>query len=116
HGPAPGFDLFRLSTSRAPMRDEGFIPLRLSGEGDGALLDVEGPRTTTSLRYRRVPLAAPEEQLRVLDAVPVGGGPSGTGSFDEDLRRAGWPVLRPARLEIFQINVGKLCNMTCRHC
>src|SRR5690606_3850776 len=65
---------------------------------------------------RRVPLAAPEEQLRVLDAVPVGGGPSGTGSFDEDLRRAGWPVLRPARLEIFQINVGKLCNMTCRHC
>jgi radical SAM/Cys-rich protein len=24
--------------------------------------------------------------------------------------------LRPAPLEIFQINVGKLCNMTCRHC
>ena len=24
--------------------------------------------------------------------------------------------LRPARLDIFQINLGKLCNMTCRHC
>jgi radical SAM/Cys-rich protein len=25
-------------------------------------------------------------------------------------------VLRPGAIEIFQINVGKLCNMTCRHC
>ena len=24
--------------------------------------------------------------------------------------------LAPARLEIFQVNLGKLCNMTCRHC
>ncbi len=24
--------------------------------------------------------------------------------------------LRPTRIEIFQINVGKLCNQTCRHC
>ncbi|MDX6770005.1 MAG: arsenosugar biosynthesis radical SAM protein ArsS [Elusimicrobiota bacterium] len=24
--------------------------------------------------------------------------------------------LRPAALEVFQINLGKLCNMTCRHC
>ena len=29
---------------------------------------------------------------------------------------AGWNELRPAALEIFQINVGRLCNMTCRHC
>ena len=91
-----------------------FIPLEQSG--DGAFVDVEGPRTTTSLRHRRAPLAAPEAQLRLLDAVPVGDGPSGTGDFDEDLRRSGWPELRPAQLDIFQINVGKLCNMTCRHC
>ena len=25
-------------------------------------------------------------------------------------------LLKPARLEIFQVNLGKLCNMTCRHC
>jgi radical SAM/Cys-rich protein len=24
--------------------------------------------------------------------------------------------LAPARLEVFQVNVGKLCNMTCKHC
>jgi radical SAM/Cys-rich protein len=25
-------------------------------------------------------------------------------------------ALKPARLEIFQVNLGKLCNMICRHC
>jgi len=32
------------------------------------------------------------------------------------LRGAGWDMLSPGSLEIFQINLGKLCNMTCRHC
>jgi radical SAM/Cys-rich protein len=36
--------------------------------------------------------------------------------FDARLSSSGWPDLRPARLEIFQINVGRLCNQTCRHC
>lgn len=68
------------------------------------------------MRFRRAPLAAPVAQLRVLDDVRIESGPSGTGCFDEDVRASGWPVLRPERLDIFQINVGKLCNMTCRHC
>ncbi len=80
-------------------------------------LDVlDGPRTTTSLRYRRNPLAAPDEQLAHLHALNVAGGPTGTGVFHHDLAASGWPALRPRALEIFQINVGKLCNMTCRHC
>lgn len=91
-----------------------FIPMETVSQGDGA--PVEGPRSTTSLRYRRAPLTDPLEQIRVLDAVDVGGGPSGTGRFHEDLAASGWPSLMPAELEIFQINVGKLCNMTCRHC
>jgi radical SAM/Cys-rich protein len=41
---------------------------------------------------------------------------STTRDFQETLANAGWPSLRPSRLEVFQINVGKLCNMTCRHC
>ncbi len=41
---------------------------------------------------------------------------STTASFPETLAKAGWPSLRPAPLEVFQINLGKLCNMTCRHC
>lgn len=92
------------------------IPLEVLPDGDGASLVVEGPRPTTSLHARRLPLESPEEQFRSLRAVPLRSGLSGTGLFHEDIRVSGWPELKPARLEIFQINVGKLCNMTCRHC
>ncbi len=38
-------------------------------------------------------------------------------AFSDALRRAGWnDGLTRAKLEIFQINIGKLCNMACRHC
>jgi radical SAM/Cys-rich protein len=53
----------------------------------------------TSLSSRHVPLASPAEQLALLDRY---------ARFE--------PELKPSRLEIFQINLGKLCNMTCRHC
>jgi radical SAM/Cys-rich protein len=77
----------------------------------------EGPRPTTSLRARRTPLAAPEAQRALLDGLALGGGPTGTGAFEADLAAAGWAGgLAPAPLEVFQVNVGKLCNMTCRHC
>ena len=96
---------------------DDFIPLDLvESAGDGALVDVEGPRATTSLHYRRAPLDHPAEQFRTLNAAAVGAGPTGTGRFERDLEAAGWPVLEPDRLDIFQINLGKLCNMTCRHC
>lgn len=65
---------------------------------------------TESLQSRRVPLAHPARQLALLDEVP------GDADFDAAIARAGWSVLTPASLEIFQINLGKLCNMTCRHC
>ncbi|MBI4537062.1 MAG: arsenosugar biosynthesis radical SAM protein ArsS [candidate division NC10 bacterium] len=64
-----------------------------------------------SLAARRSPLARPAEQLRVLHSVPLA-----HGDFEAALGRAGWDSLRPAALDIFQINLGKLCNMTCRHC
>ena len=63
-----------------------------------------GPRATTSLLSRGSPLASAREQLHVLARLPM-------RSFSD----AAGP-LRPAAIEIFQINVGKLCNMTCRHC
>jgi len=66
---------------------------------------------TSTLSSRRAPLANPIEQLAAL-AVST----AGRASFDETLRGAGWSALTPATLEIFQINLGKLCNMTCRHC
>ncbi len=96
--------------------DPGFIDLTvLSRE---LMLDSAeaGPKRTTSLHARRTPLAAPAAQFAALDAAEITGGPTGTGSFRLDLAASGWPDLRPAPLEIFQINIGKLCNMTCRHC
>ncbi len=53
----------------------------------------------------------PRAQRARLAALPLDDAPHG-GSF---AAAAGAP-LRPAALEIFQINLGKLCNMTCRHC
>jgi radical SAM/Cys-rich protein len=60
-----------------------------------------GPRATTSLASRHSPLASTREQLQALRRLPLKEFPG---------------PLRPAAIEVFQINVGKLCNMTCRHC
>ncbi len=79
-------------------------------------LDVIGAAPTSSLHARRAPLAAPEAQIRAFREAQVQGGPSGQADFRADAAASGWPALRPAALEIFQINLGKLCNMTCRHC
>ncbi len=93
-----------------------FIALELLSTGDGALIEVEGPRATTSMHHRRAPLTSPDEQFLILNAATVRSGPTTSGIFDRDLEASGWPVLQPAGLDIFQINLGKLCNMTCRHC
>jgi radical SAM/Cys-rich protein len=53
------------------------------------------------------PLAAAAEQLRVLEALPLD-----RGDFDAAVGRR----LHTGDVGIFQINVGRLCNMTCRHC
>jgi radical SAM/Cys-rich protein len=60
-----------------------------------------GPRATTSLVSRASPLASSAQQLHTLQQLPV-----------PDFKTK----LNPAAIDIFQINVGKLCNMTCRHC
>ncbi len=37
-------------------------------------------------------------------------------TFEQKLRGAGVEQLQPAALEVLQVNVGKKCNQTCRHC
>lgn len=74
-----------------------------------------GPKSTTSLQNRRVPLAAPSYQLELLSRLDLSQLPQ-QGNFADRLSAQGYPALKPAQLDIFQINVGKLCNMTCRHC
>ncbi|MCB9684770.1 MAG: arsenosugar biosynthesis radical SAM protein ArsS [Alphaproteobacteria bacterium] len=60
---------------------------------------------------RRTPLVDPAVQLATLDAIELPG-----GDFDAKLACAGLPPLVARKVRVFQINVGKLCNMTCRHC
>jgi radical SAM/Cys-rich protein len=38
------------------------------------------------------------------------------GDFNTALAASGTSSLRAGEIEVFQINLGKLCNMTCRHC
>jgi radical SAM/Cys-rich protein len=65
----------------------------------------------TSLLKRRSPLASTNYQQSLLENLPLN-----NSDFSQRLANQGWEILQPAELEIFQINVGKLCNMTCRHC
>ena len=67
------------------------------------------PRTL-SLVEARSPLASSAEQIRVLQQLPL------ARTFEDAVASAGHYPLRPARLEVLQINVGRLCNQTCRHC
>jgi radical SAM/Cys-rich protein len=57
------------------------------------------------------PLASSREQLRVLhDSLPA------CKPFDASLAESGLFPLEATGIQVFQINVGKLCNQTCRHC
>ncbi|WP_224241546.1 arsenosugar biosynthesis radical SAM (seleno)protein ArsS [Hyalangium gracile] len=66
--------------------------------------------TPPSLLSRRAPLASPATQLETLHRLKL------PREFDDALREAGLHPLRPMRLDILQMNLGKMCNQTCRHC
>jgi radical SAM/Cys-rich protein len=66
---------------------------------------------TRSLQFRNNPLAAPQRQLEILEkhgpAIPT---------FEKKLADAGLAPLTAGNIEIFQINIGKMCNQACAHC
>lgn len=63
-----------------------------------------------TLLARKNPLASTGEQLRVLAET------NHCGPFDKRLEQSGLYPLYATGITVFQINVGKLCNQTCRHC
>ena len=63
-----------------------------------------------TLLGRSNPLASSTEQLRVLEQTTA------THPFERRLNQAGLFPLHATGITVFQINVGKLCNQTCRHC
>jgi radical SAM/Cys-rich protein len=67
-------------------------------------------RILPTLQRRGSVLSTGAGQVARLAEVPV------ATTFERALDDAGlWP-LRPMRIEILQINVGKRCNQTCKHC
>jgi radical SAM/Cys-rich protein len=55
------------------------------------------------------PLAEPARQLRLLAAACP-------APFEQALAATGLAPLRATGIEVLQVNVGKQCNQTCRHC
>ena len=71
-------------------------------------------RTLTLLRAGKE-LSDPATQRKVLwSSLDERAGALPT--FEAKIAAAGTPALVSKQIEILQINVGKLCNQTCRHC
>lgn len=64
----------------------------------------------TSLKHRGEPLASANQQLKVLTPQDH------ATAFEHKLAAAGHDELVADRIEILQVNLGKICNMTCVHC
>lgn len=65
-----------------------------------------------SLYGQRHFLGDPRHQLEVLEENPENQLPL----FKDKMQSIGLQPLKPTGIEIFQVNVGKMCNQTCRHC
>ncbi|MEO8039376.1 MAG: arsenosugar biosynthesis radical SAM (seleno)protein ArsS [Betaproteobacteria bacterium] len=63
-----------------------------------------------TLAFRGAALASSRTQLDTLAR------PAGWPTFDDRMAAAGLGPLHATGIDVFQINVGKFCNQTCRHC
>ncbi|WP_258103800.1 arsenosugar biosynthesis radical SAM (seleno)protein ArsS [Marinoscillum sp. MHG1-6] len=65
-----------------------------------------------TLKRQKHRLSSSERQLEILDnheAVEI-------PAFQQKMEKIDLFPLRPKGIEIFQVNVGKMCNQTCKHC
>jgi radical SAM/Cys-rich protein len=65
-----------------------------------------------SLKRQNHKLSSPEGQIEVLDDAESIGIPS----FEGKMSDISLSPLKPTNIEIFQVNVGKMCNQVCAHC
>ena len=63
-----------------------------------------------SMRASGENLADANEQLKIINQ------PSKLPYFDQKLEEIGEGPLKASDIEIFQINLGKMCNQVCKHC
>ncbi len=66
--------------------------------------------TSVTLHRQGSRLADPSNQLTVLQPGPA------HKPFEDSLAESGLHPLRALGIEVLQVNLGKLCNMTCAHC
>ena len=62
-----------------------------------------------SLKKQEHKLSKTAQQIEVLESLDL-------PSFESNLTKSNLFPLTPTRLEIFQINMGKMCNQVCKHC
>jgi radical SAM/Cys-rich protein len=67
-------------------------------------------RVLPTLHKRNAGLSSAAEQRGMLERVPV------ARTFDAALADSALYPLRATGIDIFQVNVGRKCNQTCRHC
>src|SRR5262245_46834556 len=67
-------------------------------------------KVSLTLLRQNSPLADQANQLRMLAAGKE------QPRFEESLAESGLSSFRATGIEVLQVNVGKLCNQTCRHC
>ncbi|MEO9869212.1 arsenosugar biosynthesis radical SAM (seleno)protein ArsS [Ekhidna sp.] len=65
-----------------------------------------------SLKKQNHKLSSPEGQIEVLDDAEAINIPA----FKDKISDIGLLPLKPTSIEIFQVNVGKMCNQVCAHC
>ncbi len=71
---------------------------------------MTGGRVLPTLHKRGSPLASARAQRDALARVPLARG------FEEALEASGLFPLQAAGIDVLQVNVGRRCNQTCRHC
>jgi radical SAM/Cys-rich protein len=69
---------------------------------------------TRSLKSINAPLSQAAYQVELLEATPKSG--RLMPHFSEKLAQSDLYPLLPTGIEIFQVNIGKMCNQTCKHC
>lgn len=62
-----------------------------------------------SLKAQNHPLSNPEYELEVLES-------QNPDTFRQKLKDSGLYPLKPTKVDILQINLGKMCNQVCKHC
>ena len=67
-----------------------------------------------SLKAQHSFLADAHQQMEILEHGKTGD--FNLVPFQQKLEDSGLYPLKPLQLEIFQVNIGKMCNQTCRHC